>query len=81
MNGRWNSCHDAAAGTIRVFDRSTTCTCPLVDQRLTPRNFCDCTIGWQKEVYSAIVGRPVDAILEESILRGGKRYVFRIQIL
>jgi Golgi nucleoside diphosphatase len=34
-----------------------------------------------KEAYSAVVGRPVEATLEESILRGGKKCVFRIQIL
>ena len=72
--------YDAAAGTIRIVDKSTTCTCPLVDRKLTPPEFCDCTLGWQKEVYSAVVGRPVDAVVEESLLRGGTRCVFRMQI-
>jgi len=73
--------YDAHKGTIRVVDKSPTCTCALVRQNLTPPSFCDCTLGWQKEVYSAIVGRPVEATLEESILRGGRRCVFRMQIL
>ncbi len=72
--------YDAAKGTIRIVDRSPVCTCPLVRQNLTPQSFCDCTLGWQKEAYSAVLGRPVEASLEESILRGGKRCVFRIQI-
>jgi len=72
--------YDKETGRIRITDRSKTCTCPLVDQSLTPQDFCDCTLGWQKETYSAILGKPVDAELEESILRGGSRCVFRIQV-
>lgn len=72
--------YDEQAGTIRIVDRSTTCTCPLVSESLMPPEFCDCTLGWQKEAYSAIVGRPVEAEIEESILRGGNRCVFRISI-
>lgn len=73
--------YDPAKGTIRIVDKSPVCTCPLVRRDLTPPSFCDCTLGWQKEVYSAVTGRPVEATLEESILRGGNRCVFRIQIL
>ena len=73
--------YDEKAGTIRIVDKSKNCTCPLVDESLTPPDFCNCTLGWQKETYSTILGRPVDAALEESILRGGSRCVFRIQIL
>lgn len=73
--------YDEQAGTIRITDKSPVCTCPLVKQGLTPQDFCNCTLGWQKEAYSAVVGRPVGVVLEESILRGGKKCVFRIQIL
>lgn len=72
--------YDEAAGTIRIVDKSPTCTCPLVKEGTTPPSFCDCTLGWQEEAYSAILGRPVHAELEESILRGGKRCVFRIKV-
>jgi hypothetical protein len=47
---------------------------------MTPGSFCDCTLGWQEEAYSEILGRPVKAELEESILRGGKRCVYRMTI-
>jgi len=72
--------YDAARGTIRIVDKSPVCTCPLVKQGLTPSAFCDCTLGWQKEVYEAVSGRPVEATLEESLLRGGERCVFQIQL-
>lgn len=73
--------YDEKTGKIRVVDKSKTCSCPFVQQSLTPQSFCDCTLGWQKEAYSAVAERPVEVELEESILRGGKRCVFRIQVL
>ena len=41
--------YDEQAGTIRIVDKSPNCTCPLVKQGVTPPEFCDCTLGWQKE--------------------------------
>lgn len=73
--------YNEKTGTIRIIDRSRTCTCPLVEKGLTPSDQCDCTLGWQKETYSAILGKPVEAELEESLLRGGTRCVFRIQVV
>jgi hypothetical protein len=73
--------YDERAGIIRVFDRGPHCSCPLVKEGLTSGAQCDCTLGWQRETYSAILGLPVDAAVEESILRGGNRCVFRITVL
>jgi hypothetical protein len=73
--------YDDATGTIRIVDKSPHCSCPLVKEGETPPSFCDCTLGWQEATYSKILGRPVKAELEESILRGDKRCVFRIQVI
>ncbi len=73
--------YNEKAGTIRIFDRFKSCTCPLVEKGLTPSDQCECTLGWQKQTYSAILGKPVEAELEESILRGSTRCVFRIQVV
>jgi len=73
--------YNEKTGTIRIFDRSKTCTCPLVETGLTPSDQCECTLGWQKQTYSAIVGKPVEAQWEESILRGSSRCVFRIRVV
>jgi hypothetical protein len=73
--------YDKAAGTIRIVDKSPTCSCPMVKQGSMPGSFCDCTLGWQEEAYSTILGRPVKSELEESILRGSYRCVYRIKIL
>jgi hypothetical protein len=73
--------YDEKAGTIRIVDKGPGCSCPMVKQGETPGSFCDCTLGWQEAAYSYILGRPVRAELEESILRGGKRCVYRIQVI
>jgi hypothetical protein len=33
------------------------------------------------EAYSTILGRPVTAELEESVLRGGKKCIYRIKVI
>lgn len=73
--------YDEAAGTIRIVDKGPGCSCPMVKQGETPGSFCDCTLGWQEAAYSFILGKPVRAELEESILRGGKRCVYRIRVI
>jgi hypothetical protein len=73
--------YDEAKGTIRIVDKGPSCSCPMVKVGTTPGSFCDCTLGWQEEAYSEILGRPVKAELEESILRGGTRCVYRIKIV
>ncbi len=73
--------YDEAKGVIRVVDRAPNCTCPLVKKDATSATQCLCTLGWQSATYSAILGKPVAVELEESILRGGKKCVFRITIL
>ena len=72
---------DESKGTIRIVDKGPSCSCPMVKVGTTPGSFCDCTLGWQEETYSEILGKPVKAELEESILRGGKRCVYRISVV
>jgi len=72
--------YDQKAGVITIVDRAKSCTCPLVKREVTPAAQCECTLGWQEETYSRIVGRPVKASLVESILRGGSRCVFRVEV-
>jgi predicted hydrocarbon binding protein len=69
---------DEKAGTLTVVDRS--CTCPLVKKALTPGLHCECTLGWQEETYSRMLGKPVEATLGETVLRGGTKCVFYIRV-
>jgi hypothetical protein len=73
--------YDEAHGTIRIVDKGPGCSCPMVKEGVTPPSFCDCTLGWQEAAYSTILGRPVCAELEESILRGGKKCIYRIRVI
>lgn len=73
--------YDEVNGTIRIVDKGPGCSCPMTKEGVTPPSFCDCTLGWQVEVYSTILERPVTAELEESILRGGKKCIFQIKVI
>jgi len=72
--------YDKTSRTIAVVDRSKSCTCAFVEPGVTPPDFCACTLGWQKEAYSTILGEPVDAELESSILRGACQCAFRVKV-
>lgn len=72
--------YDEKRGTIRIVDRHTKCSCPLVQEGLTSAYQCQCTLGWQQETYSRILGKPVVAEIEQSILQGANRCVFLIHI-
>ena len=71
--------YDEKTGEIHVVDKPGNCTCAFVKQGLTPAEFCACTLAWQKEAYSTILGVPVGAELESSILRGDRQCAFKIR--
>jgi len=73
--------YDEAKGFIRIVDKGPGCSCPMTKEGVTPGSFCDCTLGWQERAYSEILGKLVKAELEESILRGGKKCIYRIQVI
>ena len=59
----------------------TDCFCPLIGIRYnTPKVVCNCSLGWQQHTWEAILGKPVKVELVESVLRGGKRCVFKIHV-
>ena len=66
---------------IRITDRQVnSCACPFVDKSLMSGDYCNCTIGWQKENYSFVTGKDVDVEIESSVLRGDPKCVYRITI-
>jgi hypothetical protein len=52
----------------------------MVDHKRTPAFFCNCSVGYQKESFGAVFGRPVQASLKESKLSGSKRCVFEVRL-
>ena len=71
---------DKEKGIITVAVPEGECSCPLVDNERTPAFFCNCSVGYQKESFEAIFGRPVQASLKESKLAGSKRCVFEVTL-
>ncbi len=72
--------YDKTNGIIKITTPERDCVCRLVNSKLTPAYFCQCSIGWQKYTYETILGKAIDAELKESVLRGSKRCVFQIRI-
>jgi predicted ArsR family transcriptional regulator len=71
--------HDIKTKTIKVIGKKQeSCFCPFVDKSMTPKEFCNCSIGFNKEMFETIMGKPVDVKIDESILRGGERCRFII---
>jgi hypothetical protein len=71
---------DKAKGIVTVTVAEGPCGCPLVDNKRTPAFFCSCSVGYQKESFAAVFGRPVQASLKESKLAGATRCVFEVVV-
>lgn len=70
-----------STGTIKLSGKpKDTCGCPLLKKGLTPSEFCNCSIGYMKKMYSVVTGKKVDVTLESSILMGGDRCNFSIKL-
>jgi len=73
--------YDRERGIVTVVGpERTACFCPLVDTQNCPKIVCECSLGWQRQVYETLLGRPVEVTLKESVVRGGKRCVFEVSI-
>ncbi len=74
--------YDKEKGIIRIFDKEREkCFCPFIDGSLADSDtLCYCSVGWQKEIYETLTGRPVDVKVTDSLLKGGKRCSFEILV-
>lgn len=71
---------DKLKGVITITVPEGDCGCPVVDRRRTPAVFCHCSVGYQKETFDTLFGKPVKACLKESKLGGSQRCVFEITL-
>jgi hypothetical protein len=70
---------DKNKNVIRVIGKKTdNCYCPLVDKAITPKEFCNCSVGWAKQLYETVFGKAVNITIEESILMSGNRCSHKI---
>ena len=58
------------------------CLCPLVESKPAglSATYCHCSVGYIAEWLGQTFGRPVTVELQESVLRGGKRCRFKIDV-
>jgi predicted hydrocarbon binding protein len=66
-------------GKVYIIYRK--CYCPNVN-KIPPRKlsatYCNCSRGWAKALFEGALGKPVDVIMEESIVNGDEQCKFRI---
>jgi len=81
--GKWveNVSYDKENQTIMITgSKMDDCYCPLAKKTVTPVEFCECSLGWQKGVYEGISGKKAEVTVIESVLRGGERCSFEIRM-
>ena len=61
--------------------KTDSCFCPFVDLKKMSKDFCNCTLGWQKETFKTILGQEVSVNIDASVLRGGESSNFTIKLL
>ena len=71
--------HNEEKGTILLIGKkNSSCFCPFVDISKMPKEFCNCTKGWNKETYETIIGKQVEVKINTTVLWGGDRCSFTI---
>jgi hypothetical protein len=83
IKARWieSAVYNKEEKTIQLVGKKTgSCGCPLVNKSLISKEFCKCSLGYQKEVYGMILGRPIESEIVESVLYGGERCSFLIHV-
>jgi len=74
--------YDKAKKEIKIIGKKTeNCFCPFVDKYKMSKEFCNCSLGWQKETIKSIIGQEVTAKIDASILQGDTSCNFTIKIL
>jgi len=81
IHDKWgeNATYDKEKGIIRIETPERDCVCPLIDSKIISKSVCQCSVGWQTQVYTTIFGKEVKAKCIESVIRGSKRCVFEIE--
>jgi hypothetical protein len=56
------------------------CYCPLASEIKEPLSptYCNCSVGWLKELYETVIGKPVKVEVIETVKRGGQACRFNV---
>jgi hypothetical protein len=82
LEKRWkaNVQHDKEKSLVNIsFPVHEGCPCPLSNKGKAPAVMCECSLGWQRQAFGKVIGKPVQVQLKESLLRGGKQCAFEIK--
>ena len=72
----WKKINDK---TLKVIYNQ--CYCPIVASGIHKLPIqCDCSVGWIKENLEMVLEKPIEVTLMESILRGGSKCEFKVDI-
>ncbi len=78
----WIVEYDSHRGAVLVNENKARCVCPLVPDE--PGDdlgvLCYCSEGFAERMFSVVTGRQAHAEVTESILRGGARCRYRIEV-
>jgi hypothetical protein len=70
-----------SAGVLKLIGKPKgKCGCPLVQKGLTPKEFCNCSIGHIKKIYEVVTGKKIEVELDDSILMGNEQCSFTVRI-
>ena len=75
-----NATYDEEKKLIRVEGSKSECFCPMFNHSTVSKSICQCSVGWQSQTYETITGLKAEAKCIESVITGGKRCVFEIQL-
>jgi hypothetical protein len=74
--------YDKSKNEITIIGKKTdNCFCPFVDIKKMSKDFCNCTLGWQKQTFETILGQKVSVRIDSTVLRGGESCNFTINVL
>jgi predicted ArsR family transcriptional regulator len=73
------------AGTLTRDGRTVTlvfgkCFCPMAKSGIVSPILCDCSMGWEKEIWSRVAGHPVDVELRQTVHRGAETCVTIVRL-
>ncbi len=83
IHNRWGekASYDKDKGIIRIETPERDCVCPLIDSKTISESVCQCSVGWQEQTYTTILGKEVKAKCVESVVRDSKKCIFEIEII
>ncbi|MBN1144540.1 MAG: hypothetical protein JXA72_08950 [Bacteroidales bacterium] len=72
---------DKEKQTIALLGKKQdNCVCAFAGDKNISPTFCNCSRGYMKEMFTVVTGKPVEATVDESVLRGSNRCSFTIHL-